>query len=79
MAKSPKLPDISGSKLIKVLEKDGFHKVRQKGSHVILEKKTPTKTLKTVVPLHDSLFKGLISEILRQTGLSRDRLLELLD
>lgn len=34
----PKLPVLSGRKLIKLLKKVGFDEVRQKGSHVILVK-----------------------------------------
>ncbi len=41
-----KLPVISGKILIKVLQNDGFVIVRQKGSHVSLQK----ENFKTVVP-----------------------------
>jgi len=33
----PKLPVLSGEELIKALEKAGFKKVRQKGSHISLQ------------------------------------------
>ena len=36
----PKLPLFSGAQLIRALTKLGFVKVRQKGSHVFLKKKT---------------------------------------
>ncbi len=49
------------------------------GSHVSLEKRTPDKLFRTVVPLHQTLAKGtLSSDILRQTGLSVEELLDLL-
>jgi predicted RNA binding protein YcfA (HicA-like mRNA interferase family) len=60
----PKLPVLSGKELIKALEKDGFHRVRQKGSHVSLQK----GEYKTVVPLHDELAKGTLLGILKQCG-----------
>ena len=44
-----KLPVLSGKVLINTLKKHGFQVVRQKGSHVSLQK----GTYKTVVPLHD--------------------------
>ena len=75
----PKLPDLSGKELIKALVKAGFVVMRQKGSHVILEKNTPTKKFITVVPLHSSLKKGTLSDIIRQAGLTREKLLSLLD
>ncbi len=36
----PKLPRISSKKAIKALEKLGFQKVRQTGSHVVMKKIT---------------------------------------
>ncbi len=74
----PKLPVISGKELIAALKKAGFVEVRQKGSHVSLQKVTSEKTFKTVVPLHRELAKGTLIDILDQTGLRRDDLLDLL-
>ncbi|MFZ2412014.1 MAG: type II toxin-antitoxin system HicA family toxin [Candidatus Methanoperedens sp.] len=74
----PKLPVVSGKELIAALKKAGFVEVRQKGSHVSLQKVTPDTTYKTVVPLHRELAKGTLLDILHQTGLSRNDLLELL-
>jgi predicted RNA binding protein YcfA (HicA-like mRNA interferase family) len=70
----PKLPVLSGEELIRLLFKEGFHKVRQKGSHVSLKK----GEFKTVVPLHDELARGTLLGILKQCGLGRDDLMELL-
>jgi predicted RNA binding protein YcfA (HicA-like mRNA interferase family) len=74
----PKLPVISGKELIRVLKKAGFVEVRRKGSHVSLQKVTAEKTFKTVVPLHRELAKGTLLDILHQTGLTKDELIELL-
>jgi len=73
-----KLPVISGEKLIKLLEKDGFSKVRQRGSHVSLMRITPQKTFKIIVPNHPELAKGTLLSILRSAGITRERLAELL-
>ena len=70
----PKLPVFSGKELIALLKKDGFEIVRQKGSHVSLQK----KTLKTVVPLHDELAKGTLLGILKQCSLAKEDLERLL-
>ena len=35
-----RLPVVSAKDLIRALEKDGFVAIRQKGSHVVLQKKT---------------------------------------
>jgi len=64
----PKLPILSGLELIDILKTLGFFVVRQKDSHVSLQKGQH----KTVVPLHDDLAKGTILGILKQCGLSKD-------
>jgi len=74
----PKLPIISGKKLVATLKKAGFVEVRQRGSHVSMEKVTLVNTYRTDVPLHRELAKGTLLDILQQTGLSRDDLLKLL-
>lgn len=67
----PKLPVLSGRDLIAILKDRGFVVVRQKGSHVSLQK----GQFKTVVPLHDDLAKGTILGILKQCGLSREEII----
>ena len=74
----PKLPRISGKKVIKILLKVGFQVERQKGSHVILVKKTPEGKRSTVVPLHKEIDKGTLLEIIRQAGLNREKFFALL-
>jgi len=69
-----KLSVVSGKEMIRALENSGFQVVRQKGSHVTLQK----GTYKTVVPLHDELAKGTLLGILKQCGLSREELINLI-
>lgn len=73
-----KLPLISGKKLIAALKRAGFIEVRQRGRHVSLQKIAHGRTYKTVVPLHRELAKGTLLDILQQTGLEKDDLIELL-
>jgi predicted RNA binding protein YcfA (HicA-like mRNA interferase family) len=70
----PKLPVISGKDMIRALENDGFLIVRQKGGHVSLQKGIH----KTVVPIHDELAKGTLLGILKQCGLTKEDLIDLL-
>ena len=74
----PKLPVLSGRKLIKALSKTGFTEKRQKGSHVILEKFIDDKRKCLVVPNHKEVDKGTLVEIIRQAGLTRKEFLKLL-
>ena len=49
------LPRVSGKETIRALERLGFKKVRQKGSHVVLKKETENGVIGCVVPLHKAL------------------------
>ena len=63
---------------MRALKRAGFIELRQKGSHVSMEKKTPEKAFRTIVPQHRTLAKGTLSDILRQAGLTIDEFLALL-
>jgi predicted RNA binding protein YcfA (HicA-like mRNA interferase family) len=73
----PKIPPISPNKLVKILEKEGFKVIRQKGSHVIMINSRKTRI---VIPVHPGkdIKPGLIRAILREAGISREKLLKLL-
>ena len=73
-----RLPVLSGKELVTALKKAGFVEVRQKGSHVTMQKITLDKTYRTVVPLHKELAKGTLLDILHQTGMSRNDLFKIL-
>lgn len=67
----PKLSPISAKELIKILEKQGFEVVHQKGSHVRLKHQDGRRT---TVPTHsgENVGVGLLRKILRDTNISRD-------
>jgi predicted RNA binding protein YcfA (HicA-like mRNA interferase family) len=70
------LPVISGQRLVKALERDGWEVARQRGSHVRL--KHPDRRVLLTVPLHRELKRGTLSGILGDAGLSPDELSRLL-
>jgi predicted RNA binding protein YcfA (HicA-like mRNA interferase family) len=72
------LPALSGRQLVRALQRAGFLLLRQKGSHVSLEKHTADGYWRTVVPLHREIRPGTLSDILKQCGLTKDELAELL-
>ncbi|MCK4808868.1 MAG: type II toxin-antitoxin system HicA family toxin [Candidatus Aenigmarchaeota archaeon] len=74
----PKLPVVSGKQLISILKKAGFIEVRQRGSHVSLQKVSSDNDYRTIVPIHKEISKGTLLDILHQTGLSKDDLIKLL-
>ncbi|MBI4020433.1 MAG: type II toxin-antitoxin system HicA family toxin [Candidatus Aenigmarchaeota archaeon] len=67
-----KLPQLSGIELIKRLRKHGFVVVRQKGSHIRVEKNTPGGVIKLTIPNHPLLKKGTLHRILKDAGLEVD-------
>ena len=64
-----KLPQISGRELIKNLCRHGFVIIRQRGSHIRLEKNTPEGTIKITVPDNKVLKKGTLHHILKTAGM----------
>lgn len=72
------LPAVSGRQLLRALQRAGFIVLRQKGSHVSMEKKTADGYWRTIVPLHREIRPGTLSDILNQSGLTKDQLRELL-
>ncbi len=71
----PKLPRISGERAISVLERLGFHRARQRGSHVVLRRKESG----CVIPLHKELAVGTLRSALRQAGVAPEEFIEALE
>ena len=73
-----RLPSLRARKIIKALEKAGFVKDRQKGSHVVM--RHPTKKCQTVVPVHsgEEIHKSLLTDIIKQAELEIQEFLDLL-
>lgn len=67
----PKLPVLSGSDVVKALERLGFVQVRQRGSHVVIRR----GAVGTVVPLHKEVKTGTLAGILRQAEVGQDEFL----
>ena len=73
----PKLPSLTPQKIIPVLEKKGFVLDRIKGSHHIYYH--PETKRRVVVPLHKrDLPKGTLLEIIKQAGISKEELRDLI-
>ena len=71
----PKLGVFSGEEIVRIMEAGGFVRVRQKGSHLILQRRTDTSTITVPVPLHRTVRIGTVQSIIRQSGLPRERFL----
>ena len=64
----PKLPRTSGAAIVKALERLGFVRIRQSGSHVIMRRGPKG----CVVPMHSEVKVGTLAGILRQAQVSQD-------
>ncbi len=72
----PKLQRVSGAETIRALERLGFEQVRQRGSHVVLRKRTPEGDVGCSVPLHRELAIGTLRGILQQAGVTPEEFME---
>ena len=66
---SPKLPQISGQRLVKVLERLGYQVIRQKGSHIRMRKVAMSGEHNVTIPNHKSVAKGTLSDIIIKASL----------
>jgi len=69
----PKLPQLRGRELIRILKKHGFEIIRVRGSHRSMRHPDGRYT---VVPVHagETIGPGLLNKILKDTELSRNHL-----
>lgn len=66
-----KLKVFGGGEVCKLLAENGFVQVRQKGSHMIMQRKTADSTITVPVPDHKEIRIGTLRSIIRQSGLSK--------
>ena len=71
-----RLPSVGYVDVIRVLRKEGFVVVRQKGSHVRLQKHKGNQIIKITVPAHTPLKKGTLRRILKESKISVARFAE---
>ncbi len=66
-----KLRVLSGQEVSKILAEHGFVLVRQRGSHMIMQKRTDESTVTVPIPNYTELRIGTLKSIIRQSGLPR--------
>ena len=66
-----RLRALSGRDVCKILETEGFSEVRQRGSHIVMQKRAADTTTTIPVPDHSELKTGTLLSIIRQSGLPR--------
>ena len=68
----PRLRVFSGAELCRLLNSQGFANVRQRGSHVVMQKHAGNSTITVPVPMHREIRVGTLQSIIRQSGLARN-------
>ena len=71
------LPRVSGREVVKALQKVGYEKDRQRGSHIVLRRTAPPHR-RITVPDHKEVARGALRAIIRQAGLTVDEFKALL-
>jgi predicted RNA binding protein YcfA (HicA-like mRNA interferase family) len=67
----PRFKVLSGRQVRAILEANGFVFVRQRGSHMIMERVTDSGTISASVPDHREVRVGTLQNIIQQSGLPR--------
>lgn len=67
-----RLRTLSGREVVRILAAHGFIEVRQRGSHIVMQKPVGGSTVTVVVPDHKELRIGTLSSIIRQSQLPRE-------
>jgi len=73
-----KVPILNYERVIRALRRDGWVVVRQRGSHIRLQKEIREGPLKLIVPAHRPIKRSTLAHILKQARLSPEMFLELL-
>jgi predicted RNA binding protein YcfA (HicA-like mRNA interferase family) len=68
----PPLRVLSGRKVRRILEANGFVFDRQRGSHMVMVKRTEADSVTVSVPDHKELAIGTLGGIVRESGLPRE-------
>jgi predicted RNA binding protein YcfA (HicA-like mRNA interferase family) len=64
-----KVPSIGYEKVIKALQREGWVVIRQRGSHIRLQKHIRDEVLKLTIPAHRPIKRSTLAHILKQARL----------
>ncbi|NQT66743.1 MAG: type II toxin-antitoxin system HicA family toxin [Actinobacteria bacterium] len=64
-----KLRILSGQEVCEILSNHGFKKIRQRGSHIVMQKKLQSTTITIPIPNHKEISIGTLKSIIRQSKL----------
>jgi predicted RNA binding protein YcfA (HicA-like mRNA interferase family) len=73
-----KVPSVGYREVVNALQRDGWVVIRQKGSHIRMQKHTPAEDLKVTVPAHRPLKRSTLARILKHAGMTVEQFQALL-
>ncbi len=73
-----KVPSLPYSQIIRALQKKGWIVVRQRGSHIRIQKYVGEAVFKITIPAHRPVKRSTWAHILKQAKIELDQFLELL-
>ena len=73
-----KVPSLSYHQVVHALQRNGWTVVRQRGSHIRMQKRFGDELLKLIVPAHRPVKRSTLSHIIKQAHLSIDEFLRLI-
>jgi len=73
-----KVPSVSYDRIVSALQRLGFRVVRQRGSHIRMERALPDRTIRVTVPAHRPVKRSTLAHILKQGEIPLDDFLRAL-
>ena len=73
-----KVPSLAWFEIVRAFQRDGWVVVRQRGSHVRLQKHLGVEVLRVTVPAHRPVKRSTLARILKQSRMDLDLFLDLL-
>ena len=71
-----KVPSLAYTAIIKALQRDGWIVVRQRGSHIRLQKHIGEELLKLTIPAHRPVKRSTLAHILKQARIDLEKFTE---
>jgi predicted RNA binding protein YcfA (HicA-like mRNA interferase family) len=73
-----KVPSLSYTEIVRALQRDGWTGLRQRGSHIRIQKAVGDELLRITIPAHRPVKRSTLAHILKQARLDVDSFLKLL-
>jgi len=73
-----KVPSLNYDQVIRAIKRDGWTVLRQRGSHIRLQKTANAEIFKIVIPAHKPIKRSTLAHIIKQVQMTVDKLKSLL-